>query len=81
MRCGSRDSDAVAKQVPQSAKLSTVILEITLRNKGCIQDQKATVMSQDQCFIPRMTPKIEKRIHQNLNGKETNLIHQRKDLV
>ncbi len=54
MAVGSLDSLAVAKQVPQSTIVSTVIFSRAVRISGTTQDHMEKAISKGQCFAPRI---------------------------
>ncbi len=54
MAVGSLDSLAVAKQVPQSTIVSTVIFSRAVRISGTTQDHIEKAISKGQCFAPRI---------------------------
>ncbi len=54
MAVGSRDSLAVAKQVPQSTIVSTVTFSSAERIRGTTQTHIDDVISHGQCLAPRI---------------------------
>lgn len=54
MEFGSLDSLAVAKQVPQSTIVSTVIFSKAVRIRGTTHDHMDETISKGQCLEPRI---------------------------
>lgn len=68
-RRGSKFSAAVAKHVPQKMSVSTVILSSANRIMGFNFSYKFTVISNVQCFMPRMMPAIISAAHRWLDSE------------